>query len=213
LKQLREKSAVTVRDVESLCFWSERLLQAEMWTSTLRARELPAGTNRAAMITQLLDNAFQAHAARLEQVAKATHARARSGEADPVTAAAVESLVLLAEWQRAAFLEAQQLEAERELDIVLPDASEARPLTSKPRELFVSVDAQERYYVGGKCVELDELKSTMKTAADSEPGRVSIIIRADRKVPFQAVARLLNACEQAGIHDYRVTLSDGKPED
>jgi biopolymer transport protein ExbD len=165
------------------------------------------------MIAQLQNSAFEAHIARLEQLAKAMNARADSGGADRVAALAIESLVLLAERQRAAFFEAQQLEAERELDIVLPDASEARPLTIKPRELFVNVDAQERYYVTGKLVELAELQAIMNTASGNAPGHVSIIIRADRKVPFRAVAALLSTCEKAGIRDYRVTLSSDKPED
>jgi biopolymer transport protein ExbD len=39
-------------------------------------------------------------------------------------------------------------EDERELNIVLPHASEARPLSTKPDLLFVNVDAQGRYFVG-----------------------------------------------------------------
>ena len=55
-------------------------------------------------------------------------------------------------------------EEERELDVLLPDASEAQPLTSKPGELFINIDQEGRYYVTGKILTLDELHRTLKTA-------------------------------------------------
>ncbi len=71
-------------------------------------------------------------------------------------------------------------EEERELDVLLPDASEAQPLTSKPGELFINIDQQGSYYVTGKTLTLDELHRALKTASVNNPGRVSVIIRADK---------------------------------
>lgn len=129
LKQIQEKPSITIRDAESFCFWSERLLQAQMWTSTLRARQHVAyKLNRANLIAGFLNDAFDAHIARLKQVAKIIKARAADGEADAVAVSAAESLILLAERQRAGYFATQRIAEEREMEMVLPDASDYQPL-------------------------------------------------------------------------------------
>ena len=100
-------------------------------------------------------------------------------------------------------------EEERELDVLLPDASEAQPLTSKPGELFINIDRQGRYYVTGKILAAEELGRTLKAASVNNPGRVSVIIRADRRVAWSYVVAAMNACNKAKIRDYRVTTLKG----
>lgn len=102
-------------------------------------------------------------------------------------------------------------EEEREMDVLLPDASEAQPLTSKPGELFVNIDQEGRYYVTGKILTLEELHRTLKTASVNNPGRVSVIIRADKRVVWNFVVAAMNACNKAKIRDYRVTTLEGGP--
>ena len=46
-------------------------------------------------------------------------------------------------------------EEDRELDVELPTASEAQPLTVKPKEVFVNVDQEGSYYVGGHMLDAD----------------------------------------------------------
>ena len=102
-------------------------------------------------------------------------------------------------------------EEERELDVLLPDASEARPLTSKPGELFINIDQQGLYYVTGKVLTLEELDRTLRAAAVNNPGRVSVIIRADKRVVWSFVVAAMNACNKAKIRDYRVTTLKAGP--
>ena len=45
-----------------------------------------------------------------------------------------------------------------ELDLVLPAASEAQPLTAQPKILIINVDAEGRYLVNGKFLDIDELR-------------------------------------------------------
>ncbi|MFH1266427.1 MAG: biopolymer transporter ExbD [Planctomycetota bacterium] len=101
-------------------------------------------------------------------------------------------------------------EDERELDVFLPEASEAQPLTEKPREMFINIDAEGRYFVTGKILGLDELSPVLKAAWVNNPARASVIIRADRRCRWQHVVAAMNACLQANIHDYRVTTQEGK---
>ena len=72
-------------------------------------------------------------------------------------------------------------EQERELDVVLPQASEAMPLTAKPKELFVNVDREGRYVVNGQQLNDAALLDTLRQAAASNPGRQTVIIRADKR--------------------------------
>ena len=102
-------------------------------------------------------------------------------------------------------------EEERELDVQLATASEARPLTSKPREVFINVPYPEdpnddrRYYVTGEFLTLAQLEPILEAAYVNNPGRASAVIRADRRVPWEYVVGAMNACNKAKIRDYKAT--------
>lgn len=91
---------------------------------------------------------------------------------------------------------------DRELDVPLPDASEAKPLTVAPKEIFINIDQQGNYYVGGQQVDAQELEVILVRAATNNPLNQSVIIRADKRVPFDFVVQAINLCKKAGIHDY-----------
>ncbi len=98
-------------------------------------------------------------------------------------------------------------EEERELAVTLPDASQAQPLTSNPRELYVNVTKDGKYYVSGKTLPLDELRKTLKAAYVNNPGRVSVTIRTDKRAPTQYPVDVMDACLRANIRDYKLTIS------
>jgi biopolymer transport protein ExbD len=93
---------------------------------------------------------------------------------------------------------------ERELSVILPQASEARPLTAKPKEVFVNVDADGNYIVRQARLSEQKLLQLLQQADADNPGRATVIIRADRRCPWQFVAAVMNLCNKAGIKDYRV---------
>lgn len=99
-------------------------------------------------------------------------------------------------------------EQERELDVVLPQASEARPLVSKPRELFVNVDRQGAFFVDGRQLDQAELLAALNRAWANNPGRQSVVIRADKRCPWEFVVAVMNLCNKANIRDYRVTTAE-----
>ena len=102
------------------------------------------------------------------------------------------------------FLVATRFEQEdRELDVVLPSASEAKPMTVQPQELFVNIDQDGQVFVGGKVLDEQELLRLLQETAVNKVGQ-SVIIRADERVPFSFVATVMNLCNQAGIFDYTV---------
>ncbi len=102
------------------------------------------------------------------------------------------------------FLVATRFEQEdRELDVVLPSASEAKPMTVQPQELFVNIDHDGKVFVGGKVLDEQELLRLLQETAVNKVGQ-SVIIRADKRVQFSYVALVMNLCNRAGIFDYTV---------
>jgi biopolymer transport protein ExbD len=97
---------------------------------------------------------------------------------------------------------------ERELDVILPQASEARPLTAKPKEVFVNVDADGNYIVRQARLSEPELYQLLQQADADNPGRATVVIRADRRCRWQFVATVMNLCNKANIKDYRVGTAE-----
>lgn len=107
------------------------------------------------------------------------------------------------------FLVASQFaEEERSLEVVLPSASEARPLTATPTEVFVNIDHEGKYFVDGRVMQIDEVEAVLRQAVANNPANQSVIIRADKRVPFDAVVGVMNACNKVGARDYKVTTAN-----
>ncbi len=103
------------------------------------------------------------------------------------------------------FLVASKLEeADRIIDVVLPKASAAKPLTVRPTEFIINIDRDGRYYAGAKPVTLPELSALLVQAAADNPGRQQVVVRADENTLHRFVVGAMNACVQAGIDDYQV---------
>lgn len=103
------------------------------------------------------------------------------------------------------FLVASKLEeADRIIDVVLPKASAAKPLTVQPAEFIINIDRDGNYYAGAKPVAIPELTALLTQAAADNPGRQQVIVRADENTLHRFVVGAMNACVQAGIDDYQV---------
>lgn len=98
-------------------------------------------------------------------------------------------------------------EEDRKLEVQLPTASEAQPVTEQPQEIAINIDDQGRFFVGGQYVEEDELFQLLQSARINNPLGQPVVIRADQRVPFQFVALVMNLCNQAGIFNYTVATS------
>lgn len=107
------------------------------------------------------------------------------------------------------FLVAARFEQEeRQLNVKLPAASEAKPLTARPKEVFINIDANGQFLIQGKVVGVERLAEILATAARNNPTQ-SVVIRADKNVLWNFVAAAMNACNKAGISDYRVATAEG----
>ena len=103
------------------------------------------------------------------------------------------------------FLVASKLdEADRSIDVVLPQASAAKPLTSKPREFVINIDRAGNYFAGARPVRLEDLQQLLRQSAADNPQRQTVIVRADENTAHKFVVGAMDACVQAGIEDYQV---------
>jgi biopolymer transport protein ExbD len=103
------------------------------------------------------------------------------------------------------FLVASKLdEADRSIDVVLPQAAAAKPLTTKPREFVINIDRDGNYFAGVRPVRLEDLRQLLRQATADNPQRQTVIVRADENTAHKFVVNAMDACVQAGIEDYQV---------
>jgi biopolymer transport protein ExbD len=100
---------------------------------------------------------------------------------------------------------AQVAQEELEVPVQLPSASEARPLTVTPTEIFINVNHVGQIFAGNREVTPTELDTYLQQAAVNNPNNQTVIIRADKRVPFDHVVTVMNACNKAKLFDYKIT--------
>lgn len=96
-------------------------------------------------------------------------------------------------------------EEDRELDVTLPSASEAKPLIVKPRDVFINIDQQGNYFLGSRQMDVSQLERALAQIGVNNPLTQSVKIRADRRCTWQHVAVAIDLCHRAGIHDVKAT--------
>lgn len=88
--------------------------------------------------------------------------------------------------------------AEREMQIALPFASSAGPISAALRELVVNVTADGRMTVAGRPVSDDELRGIVGGAVKNNPEQ-KVTVRGDRGAAYGAVVRVLDICKACGV--------------
>jgi biopolymer transport protein ExbD len=99
-------------------------------------------------------------------------------------------------------------EEEREIDVLLPAASAAQPLTVELKGLFINVDQHGAYFVEGRGMTRSEVEKVLRQAVADNPVNHSIVIRADRRVPFDFVVAIMDLCNRTGARNYSVAALD-----
>ncbi len=103
-------------------------------------------------------------------------------------------------------------EEDHELEVMLPTASEAKPLVAKPKEIFINIDQEGGYFIANESVDLDKMQTLLSQADVNNPSGQTVVIRADRRCEWDKVVAAINTCQRAGIHDIRPTTSgEGGP--
>ncbi len=87
---------------------------------------------------------------------------------------------------------------ERELQIALPFAKAAGPISANLREIVINVDSQGIIIVGGRPTEPDRLQAMISEAVKANPEQKATV-RGDRSTSYANVVRVLDICKGAGI--------------
>jgi len=109
------------------------------------------------------------------------------------------------------FMVSTTFQKESEIKIELPEAS-ADPVEEKQDVLELVIDAEGRYFIEQQQVvntELNTLKKAISKFLGERTG-VPVVIRADRRTPYEAVIRAMDATSQLGL--VQMSLATSQPE-
>lgn len=99
-------------------------------------------------------------------------------------------------------------EEDREMDVELPTASEAKPLIVQPKEIFVNIDQNGDIYVGGQEFDIPQLEEHLDDAARNNPANQSVILRADKRCQLEVVVQVINTCNRVGVSHSLTTSAE-----
>lgn len=107
------------------------------------------------------------------------------------------------------FLVATQFaQDDEQLPIQLPSASNALPMTLEPDELVISIGEDGTYVAQGRRLAIREVENLVAQAVADNPQRQTVIIRGDRRVPFEHVVALLDLMHRLQVPSYRIAAED-----
>ncbi len=91
-------------------------------------------------------------------------------------------------------------QTEREMQIALPFASSAGPLSTALRELVVNVDQQGGIVVSGRALSIAEFDTLVREAVRNNPTQ-KVTVRGDRRCAYGGVVAVLDVCKNAGVQE------------
>jgi biopolymer transport protein ExbD len=89
-------------------------------------------------------------------------------------------------------------QVEREMNVALPSAAAAAPITQELREIIINVDKDGKIMVAGKTTEPEQLRSEIESAVKSNPQQ-KVSVRGDRTTAYANIAAALDICKAAGV--------------
>ncbi len=89
---------------------------------------------------------------------------------------------------------------EREMQIALPYAEAAGPISAHLRELIINVDREGHIVVGGRVHTPDEVRELVERRVEANAEQ-KVAVRGDRATAYANVMRVLDICKAAGIQE------------
>lgn len=89
---------------------------------------------------------------------------------------------------------------EREMQIALPIAKSAGPISATLREIVINVDAEGGIIVTGRRIDAPELETMVAEAVAANP-RQKVTVRGDRQAAYGHVVAVLDICKRSGIQE------------
>lgn len=91
-------------------------------------------------------------------------------------------------------------QTEREMQIALPSAAAAGPISTALKEIVINVTAEGEIIVSGRKMEPDDLRTVIETAVATNPDQ-KVTVRGDRNAYYAAIVRVLDICKGSGIQE------------
>jgi len=89
---------------------------------------------------------------------------------------------------------------EREMNIALPVAASAGPISVTLREIVINVDEQGSIIVSGRGMEAEDLRALIAEAVASNREQ-KVTVRGDRGTAYANVVAVLDICKACGIQE------------
>lgn len=91
-------------------------------------------------------------------------------------------------------------QTEREMQIALPTAAAAGPISTSLREIVINVDEEGRIIVSGRSLQPEDLHALVTEAVAGNPEQ-KVTVRGDRTTAYANIVRVLDICKGAGIQE------------
>jgi len=98
------------------------------------------------------------------------------------------------------FMTVAHLKSEQLVPIDVPIADESVIPQERGVRATVTIDGEGAVFYGGRQVPIEELAATLARSKREQPS-IAVQLRADARVPFREVRRVLDACASGGIPD------------
>ena len=83
------------------------------------------------------------------------------------------------------------------IPVNLPESS-LTASSSLPQEMIISIDEEEKIYVGDEEMSLDQLKQRLSQLAQKKPNTL-VLIRGDQKVSYGQIGQIMSIVQASGL--------------
>ena len=102
-------------------------------------------------------------------------------------------------------------QTEREMQVALPQAAFAGPISTSLREIIINVDMDGNIIVSGRTIDAEDLRLLIEEAVAINP-RQKVTVRGDRRTAYANVVRVLDVCKGSGVQEpYLDTVLTAEP--
>ena len=102
-------------------------------------------------------------------------------------------------------------QTEREMQIALPAAKAADPISATLREIVINVDAEGTIIVNGQRIAPDDLQALVVEAVSANAEQ-KVTVRGDRDAAYAHIVAVLDICKGAGIQEPYLDTVVNAPE-
>ncbi len=91
-------------------------------------------------------------------------------------------------------------QTEREMQVALPQAAFAGPISTSLREIIVNVDVDGNIIVSGRTISPQDLQALIEEAVAGN-SQQKVTVRGDHRTAYANVVRVLDICKGSGVQE------------